>query len=310
MSISDQFGRFCKLYVTGPTGDGLELSQFRIVFHVHQNDFESPNYAEIKVYNLTRETMNQIQKEFSSVHLEAGYQNGNHGTIFNGTISQMRIGRENNIDNFMEILAHDGDSIYNDKFMATSVAKGTTFKQRIDQITAQTGINFSETPSPNNPKYVVGALRGKVLFGLPRSEIRNIASSCDSSWSIQDGKVQMIETAGYLPGDAVELSALTGLIGVPVQTDQGMVLQCLLNQKIRIGGLISLKNAEISDTEINDLVGYNRYKGIVHFAPMAPDGKYRVLVAEHHGDTRGDDWSTEITALAVDQTGNLILAAP
>jgi hypothetical protein len=308
--MSGQFGRFCKLYVTGASGDGLELSQFRITFHVHQNDFESPNHAEIKVYNLTRETMNQIQKEFSSVHLEAGYVGGNHGTIFQGTISQLRIGRENNLDNFMDILAHDGDSIYNDSFISASVEKGATLKQRVEVITSQMGIGFSATPSPANPKYIVGALRGKVLFGLPRSELRNIASSCDSSWSIQDGKIQMIETSGYLPGEAVELSALTGLTGVPVQTDQGVVLQCLLNQKIRIGSLIDLKNADISNTEINNLVGYSRYKGIVHFAPLAPDGKYRVLVAEHNGDTRGNDWNTEITALAVDSSGSVILAAP
>ena len=70
--MSDQFLRYCKLYVVGKT-DAIDLSDFRIVFSVHQSDFESPNHAEIKVYNMSRDTMKSIQGEYSRVHLEAGY---------------------------------------------------------------------------------------------------------------------------------------------------------------------------------------------------------------------------------------------
>lgn len=308
--MSDQYLRYCKLIVAGQDR-GIDLSEFRIVFAVHQNDFEAPNNAEIRIYNLSPATIKSIRGEYNSVHLEAGYQNGNRGTIFNGTIRQLRIGRENNIDTYIDILAADGDLGYNDGFLNETLAKRTTMQERLDKISkaASVNMNIAAQPNPNDAKYWSNpSLRGKVLWGLARSEIRNIATSNDCSWSIQNGSIQMIKTTGYLSDEAVELNAATGLIGVPEQTDQGMSMRCLLNQKIRVGSTVKLNNNAINQTVLNSMTPHNQWAGLEFVSPLAPDGKYRVLVAEHHGDTRGHEWYTEIVGMAIDESGNLVMA--
>lgn len=68
--------------------DGLDLSQFHVRFSVENADVESPNNATIRVYNLSKDTIRQIvqNSEYRSVSLNAGYENGNYGTIFQGQI--------------------------------------------------------------------------------------------------------------------------------------------------------------------------------------------------------------------------------
>ena len=54
--------------------------------------------------------------------------------------------------------------------------------------------------------------------------------------------MQMVPASGYLPGEAVVLSAGTGLIGTPKANDKGIEIKRLLN-RLRIGGRVRLDNA-------------------------------------------------------------------
>jgi hypothetical protein len=49
-------------------------------------------------------------------------------------------------------------------------------------------------------------------------------------------------------------------------------------------------------------LGFPGITDIAYFANVTADGIYRVLVIEHNGDTRGNDWYTDMVALAVDPT--------
>ena len=46
-------------------------------------------------------------------------------------------------------------------------------------------------------------------------------------------------------------------------------------------------------------MAYNQYTGVQNLAQVSTDGLYRVFVAEHSGDTRGSEWYTDLTCLAV-----------
>lgn len=67
------WGRACSLLVADAAGQGLELGELRVVFATKKGDIETPNTAEIRVYNLSNDTANQIQREFTRVVLQAGY---------------------------------------------------------------------------------------------------------------------------------------------------------------------------------------------------------------------------------------------
>jgi len=283
---------------------GLDLSEFHVRFEIAAADLESPNNASIRVYNLSRETVQKIRGEFSEVVVNAGYQNGNYGVIFQGTIKQFRIGKENNTDTYLDILAADGDIGYNQGVINISLAKGTTLNDTVAELSkAMPGVEISslEVDPQHRP-----TIRGQVLFGMAREHMRNVAATTNKSWSIQNGQVVFLENNGYDVNKVVELNSGTGLIGIPEQTDNGIQLSCLLNSKIRIGTSIKLNNSIITQmVEQNPNsapIPYNQRVGLYSLAPLSKDGVYRVFVVEHVGDTRGNSWMTNVIALAVSQS--------
>lgn len=295
----NQYLRHIGLIVTKGT-DGLDLSNMRIQFQTYAPDADAPPTALIRVYNLTQDHAKQIQKEYQSVMLQAGYLNGNYGIIFKGTIKQIRRGRQNATDTFVDIMAADGDEGYNFGFVNKSLKSGSTQKDQLDAIFQSTQQQGLEKGSIPNDLGTGGTLpRGKVLFGLAREKLTDVSNSSNATWSIQDGKVNIIPLTGYLDGEIVVINARTGMIGIPEATNNGIEVMCLLNPLLRTGRRVKLDNASINQTTIRDQ-GFPRYSDLNFPANVSDDGMYRVLVIEHKGDTRGNDWQSSLTCLAVD----------
>lgn len=308
-TFCDQWIRKCTLVLVKGE-EGLDLSEFRIKFRVQNANVESPNSASIRVYNLAPATINKIQVrgEFSEVILQAGYVDGNYGVIFRGTIVQFRIGRESNTDSYLDILAADGDELYNQFIVAYSNAKGTTPEQAVARLEKETKTPVDIKPLMlSDPQHFINpAPRGSVEFGLARATFRNMATSLDASWSIQDGQVIITSNKGYLEGDVVKINSGTGMIGIPEQTDDGIHIKCLLNSRLRIGHMVQLDNSDITELKQRDpnaaQMAYNSRVQIQDLAPLSPDGSYQAMVVEHEGDTRGQAWYSSIIGLAIDRT--------
>lgn len=272
----------------------------RFRFRTHQQDAESPNNADIRVYNLAESTVREIRAEYDSVVLQAGYRDGAVGTIFAGTIKQFRIGRENNIDSYLDLLVSDGDVGYNFGVIASTLAAGQNLSDAVSAAAKAMGMTVDQ---PNLPTDLTGAqfIRGKVMFGMGRDILRDAARSVDATWSIENGQVQLTALTSYLPGEAVTLNALTGLVGIPELTDQGVHLRCLLNPKLRVGGLVRLNNGDINQLfqrTTSDPTRFDSFK-IQVLPSLAADGLYRLYCVEHAGDSRGQEWYSDLTMLAV-----------
>jgi hypothetical protein len=293
--------RFAQLVVSkGSTG--LDLSGLRIRFEVHASDVETPNTLYCRVFNPTRETINSVVKEFDTVTLTAGYEQGNKGNIFQGQIKQFRFGRERNVDQYLDILAADGDEAYNFAVMNQSFPAGTTDTQELSAICAAMGI----PSAPNNDGFLTtgGILpRGKTRFGMARAYMRDLAQRNNCRWSIQNGVVTLVPTTGYLPGEAAVINTASGMIGTPEQTDNGIMVRCYLNPLIGIGQAVQINNRDINQAIVKSQF-FPSYTSQYYPATVADDGLYRVLVAEHFGDTRGNDWVTELTCLDIDPSSN------
>jgi hypothetical protein len=292
-----QFLRFSQLVVS-KGGQGLDLSNLRFRFEVRASDVETPNTLSVRVYNLSPDTVNSIIQEFDTVTLTAGYQTGNQGNIFQGDIKQFRFGRERNVDNYLDILAGDGDEAYNKKIINQTFPAGTTDAQQLSAVAAA-----MDLPSaPTNEGYMTtgGVLpRGKTMFGMARIYVREIARNNDCRWSIQNGVVTLIPNTGYLPGQVVAINTASGMIGTPEQTDNGIMIRCYLNPLIRIGQAVKINNGDINQAVIKSQF-FPTFTSQYYPATVTNDGMYRVLVAEHVGDTRGNDWYTELTCLDID----------
>lgn len=281
--------------VVGAGGTGLELGELRVVFQTHKADYETPNHAEIRVYNLAEDTARRISGEFTKVVLQAGYE-GNFGLIFGGTIRQARRGRENGVDTFLDLLVSDGDKAYNYAVVNSTLAAGAT---QADMAKAAMAPMQEHGVTPGYIPDLGGQAlpRGVAMYGMARSYLRDTADTTDTSWSIQDGKVQMIPRQGWLPGDALELTAETGLVGMPEQTEQGIKVRCLLNPRLRVGSRIKLNNESIQRIKSDLRIG------AFQKAPrINSDGLYRVLAVEFKGDTRGQDWYADSICVGIDDS--------
>lgn len=301
---SDQWLRKISLIVSSADGNGLDLSQMHIKFSVQQSDVESPNNALIQIFNLSDTTTQQIEKEFTRVTLQAGYQQGAFGIIFDGTIKQVRRGRLDNMNTFIYIYAADADIGLNFGVVARALSAGATPQQQ-----AQSYADAMNLPL-DYQQYGVGdvsLIRGKVQYGMSRDGLRNLTRSTNTSWTVQNGKIVIIPLTGYLPGEAVVINFKSGMIGLPTQTEEGIEVTTLLNPNFKIGTQVHIDNSSIQQPLLDSSLLYLDTKALTEYQKailpkLANDGFYRVLVCEFEGDTRGQPWYAHLICLTVNKT--------
>lgn len=285
----------------GGNGQLLDLSDLHVQFHVYQAETSIPNWATIRVFNLSDATLSRVQGEFQYIHLAVGY-GGNVATLFKGQIRQFNAGRRvNATDTFIDFVCQDGDEGYNWSFVNQTLAAGWTY----DDVRGVAHKAFGEydlTPGYQDTLPGVKFPRGKVLYGAARDHMDSITDNTGISWSIFNGNLVGVKLTGSLPQEAISLTPSTGLINLPQQTVDGITLRCLINPKIRYGSLIHLDNQDIQTASVN--IAY----GAVNYIPgFDKNGLYHVYCANHTGDTRGNDWYSDIICVA--RSGGLPLTS-
>lgn len=294
-----QYIRKCTLLVSNAQGQALDLSQLRIKFSVKQSSAETPNAADIRVYNLSSVTAQLIRSEFVKVVLQAGYD-GNFGVIFQGNIKQVIIGRENATDTFIDIIAGDGDLAYNFAIVNRTLAAGCSQNDQIDAC-AESMTPLGTTAGGNAGVVAAQKLpRGKVLFGSTRSYLRDSAETSNYYWSIQNEQIVFVPKTSYLPGEAVVITSGTGMIGLPNQTNEGVNVKCLINPKIRISGRVQLDNSTIILLPVSLTLTPGSSTNTA--APLPSNGVYFILAIQHQGDTRGLEWYSSLICLYIDSS--------
>lgn len=291
--MTRQYLRKVSLLVGPESGEGLELSEFKIQFRAGQWDVQTPNTLYAKVFNLAPRTGNRIRGEFQRVVLRAGYE-GSFGTIFDGTIKQVRIGRESAVDSYVEIAAADGDLAYNFATVNQSLAAGASSADVVASATSafsQQGVVVGYAPDLGLRTYP----RGVALYGMARDVMTDELTGLDMAWSIQNGVCQVVPRDSYIPGEAIVINKDTGMVGVPEQTEDGIRVRCLLNPNIRVSGLIRLDNSSIQEYR-QDL----RFAALNLAQMVSQDagGFYKVLSVDHSGDTRGQEYYSDIVCVA------------
>lgn len=309
---SQQFGRKLSLIVFGRDLDGLDLSELRIKFCVKTSINQTPNVADIRIYNLSEETALQVQKEFKKVILQAGYA-ANYGVIFRGNIKQVILGRESATDTFIDIIAGDGDQAYNFAIVNSTIAAGSTIQDQVQAVLQPMKANGVEAGhlGDSPPEKLA---RAKSFYGPAKKYLRDIGNSTEQQWSIQNEKLTFVPNRAFLPGEIISINSSNGQVGTPQQTNDGVNVKCLLNPLINVGKRIKLDNKSIERQKLNleqisaasasaakgDMSGINN----AFVRPLNSDGTYMPYVIEHSGDTRGVDWYTSMICITTDASVN------
>jgi hypothetical protein len=319
----------------GMAGGGLVITtetpgyDFRMVFRIRHADSETPGTAEIRIYNLSDTTAANVIAEFDTVQLQAGYQSGHFGTIFQGQIKQYKRGRESAVDSYLDIFAADGDLALHYSLMGNGQGRtlpaGSSFAdvQRSIANDLVSGSGGTVTQGQITQPTVGGVLpRSVVQYGMAVDEAREYARTTGTTWSIQNGQLQVMSSTAYKPGDRVVINSGTGMIGAPEVTQDGIYVTCLLNPNLYVRGLVQLDNRSLNQYFLpggqpiagqlpsfgpqGEAVGPTSQRFGVgppqFFASTAWDGVYMIICIDHIGDTRGQPWYSQITCLAVDPT--------
>lgn len=279
--------RRVQLLIGQDDGQWLDVSELRIRFQVEQALVGKPGHAVITVNNMANDTAQRIQREGAPVILQAGHE-GNAGLIFRGTAIQIRRGRESQTDTFLEITAIDGDVAYMYATVNVSMAAGWTHTDQLKEL--QKGMQAKGVdPGYTAELYQNKAVRGKALFGAVRDHMHDFSVSTGTEWAINMGKMDIVPVGGILPDEAFLLTPDTGLIGMPTQSVDGIHVRALLNPCFRAGAQVKLQNSSIVMAQINPA-----YADVTYNAPIDLDGAYKIYSVSHTGDTRGNDYYTDM----------------
>lgn len=297
--MSNLYLRKATLVVGGQSGT-LDLSGMQFKFSTLRGDIQTPNTCKIRVYNLAKKTVNRLKAgEFTSIVLQGGYDS-NFGIIFQGTITYIYRGNESAVDSHVDIVAADGDEAYNFAVVNRTLAAGSQPQDHIAiaaQALAEYDVQFDTSTNPTIAGSN-GLPRGKVFYGLARNVLRKTCRDCGATWSIQDGNLNLVLQTSYRPGDPIVLTSATGLIGFPQQTQNGIEMRSLLNPAIKIGGQVKIDNASVQLFQFDLSIPGQRDAALV--PSLDNDGLYKVLFATHTGDTRGNDFYTNLICISID----------
>jgi len=296
-----QWKRTCEVVVgRGATGQGLAINGLRIDFTIIKTAGRVPNTALVKIYNLSPDHENQIRKEFDEVLVNAGYE-GAAVLMFRGTIRHVFRYREGN-DRITEIDAADGEKDFRNAIVNFTLAAGSSTQQLLDQVVGKMVSKKGFVALKDKRR-----VRGRVVSGMARDVLDQIADDSDAAWSIQDGVLEIVPVDSTLPTEAIVLASDTGLLGAPEINDKGIKATCLLNPRIRVGGKVWLDNNAVKariKKELETKPGARRVKVKKHRGELArldPDGVYKVVKLEHEGETHGNEWSTTVYCVGLDK---------
>jgi hypothetical protein len=277
----DAFGRIARIVVgTRELVKGDASSGLRVVFSVEKSLKPEPNKAEIKIYNLAPASRKAVEqddptstKKVIPVQIDAGYAGTGVSTIFLGNLREAFSTSEGS-DVVTTISSGDGNKAVQHSQTLASFPKGTPILAAVQRLANDLGVgigNLGELFYKFRSGTAVFS-NGATLTGSSAWELTTLLSSLGKEWSIQDGKLQILDRGKTLAKKAFLLNANTGLVETPSINNKGeLKAKTLMLPDVVPGRLLVLDSKHIR-------------------------GNFRIEKTKHSGDTHDKDWNVEIDA--------------
>ncbi|NNB89939.1 phage protein [Corallococcus exiguus] len=276
--MSELFGRQVVVQV-----EDTQVTGLRCVFRVVRTSGVEPNTAEVTLYNLaetTRRHLSQVHR--AQVRLSAGYT-GTVGLLFSG--QARRVGGVQHVrsgpDWLTRVECGDGETALTTSRITRSFAPGTSVRQ-VARALADTlnGVDMGNLEKALTQVQDVPFPHGFSTQSRTADELTTLLASRGLSWSIQDGRLQVLGASEVEPGQAVLLTPETGLMGSPeyntpdkAKGPPTLKVRSLLQPSLRPGVLVQVRAAAVQ-------------------------GDFKVLKVTHNGDTHGPGWLSECETVA------------
>lgn len=304
---SSLYGRKWEMKITCNDGDELILGNdgfsgvesLRVVFEVNYMRYEALNLANFEIWNPNVETERKIIMEGAQVQFSAGYSQGNYGQIFQGDVFHALFTRENVVDYKLTLMCIDGHRLKKDNFASFTLRKEYRDMTLINELAAR-----SKNPIPVN--YVSPSIdqtkkpRGVAVLSSTDNKLREITRTNGAQAFVVNGQLN-VDKANQteIESEPIEVSPQTGLIGTPEQEDYGIMFKTLLNPNFVLTCPAKWVKLDLSEITINlqRISGPNPNNAPVPLIPA--DGNFLVAGVRHWGDTRGNEWFSEVKSYSL-----------
>lgn len=288
-----QFGRAWHLTVKDTSGKIILDAESKtwlpeplhITFDVYQTIQAAYWFADIGIFNLNSPSEQNIIEQGFTVKLEAGYQSQPYGIIFEGTIFQPLWERINGIDFKLTLHCVVGLVENSSNFINLTLASGLSQREIVSRMASS-----ARYPLDTSNVSELGPIkqsRSSTHFGQPGETLQSIASDSEQTlwFTNQAINIQKLLQSTSVP--TLNYSPENGLVGTPQQTQDGVVMKVLLDARATLRTQIKLSVS----TSIRQLP-----KSIPSYPTILDkDGLYVIGAVRHYGDSRGQDWYSEIT---------------
>ena len=287
------YGRRYRIIVSDGDGNDVDISSLRCKFNLVKSWTNNSETSTLTIYNLSTESENRIITSGKTVFVEAGYASKYaYGRIYVGTIIQCLRGRDKT-DFLLTLVMGDATMFNVQSVLGLTVNSENNMRKVVEEVVNKSG-NITNT----NYGMSVGKItqrsdqiqlpRGKVLFGRSSKILEQISNTLNSTVYIENGVVNLVSLEDVEEDEIFEISPSSGLIGMPTQQQDMISLKCLLNPQFKLNSLFKIDNKYIQT---------GQYQLGQTFIPLNTQGIYRVIKIVYEGDTRGNEWFTNINAI-------------
>jgi hypothetical protein len=316
--------------ITLPDPKTGNAESLRVTFDVYTRFWKDIWYAHICIYNPNEQLSNfllgqgqnsstqpspsasnqtlQIQQAME-VTLSAGYQKGeNYGVIWDGFVLQPLFERENQTDFKVTLNCVLGLDEIGRNWVGRTFSQQSVSQMQLIQSIAKNSYHpipigtISSTLTKKLP-------RAQTFFGSPKKILDEVARDNNMNWFLgQKGLLnfgKLDEDLSVSSSNAIQYTPTTGIVGTPVQLQYGIQFRLLLDSRVQVKKPLMCVN--ISNTQVRQLL---KQAGVLP-SILSNDGTYAVIEARYRGDTRGQEWYTDVIGalLAKDKWGAIQLAA-
>lgn len=262
-------------------GDGaasVQISDLRIAFEVEKQGTKDPNTCTVSIWNLSKATRAEVQALPRRVQVDAGYD-GDLERLFTGDL----IWSESKLEGtewITKLQIADGARAYAHARVNRSFKRGVTLGTALEVVAAQLGLTVPKAARAK-PAMSTAFKAGISLHGPAQREMDRLLRPHGLAWSVQDGRLQILERDEVRGDVAIDVSQRSGLIGTPEfgsPPEKGkpptLSAQMLLHPGLVPGGRVSVDAAAVR-------------------------GVFKLERVTHTGDTWGDEWTSALEATEI-----------
>jgi hypothetical protein len=294
------FDRVVELTIGVPGGEGVKITDLRVVIQARRSHSKSPNDATVRIYNASPNTEALLQVPGTVIMMAAGYV-GQVAVFFTGDVVRS--------DSTIEGPDRVTQVSLKDSVIALRDAKiNLTFKPNSSALDAMRAVAGSfGLPVRENLQITDRVLpRGMAFNCRVRHAMDEICAFLGLEWSAQGSEIQIIKKGGVYSDQAVLLSSDTGLIGSPKPEAKTMTDKQAAKKGIKYGqdGVRRYTetdpSAKVKQRQMLEVNGYNVealfnasiYPGaLVQLSSVGIDDKFfRVEECTYAIDTHGNDF--------------------